>query len=395
MGYENMYKIVHLATVDISIRYLLLNQLIFLKNHEFLVNTISSDGNYVKEIRGAGINHISIRISRKLFSPIQDIVSLYKLVQTFRKHNFLIVHTHTPKASFLGQIAAKLAGSPIIIRTLHGFYFHEYTNPVLRKIMILMETIAGRCSDLILSQNKEDLETAIKEGICSIEKIKFLGNGIDIERFNPNKIKKTDLERKRRELGLDNSKKVIGFVGRLVAEKGVLELFQVAKIIQQERKDVLFLFVGHVDDEKKDAVTPKMAEEFGVADICRFIGFQEEMPLIYSMMDLFVLPSHREGFPRAAMEASAMGVPCIVTDIRGCREVVYDQKNGFLVPLGDVQALSQAMIDLLNNPSIAVEMGKTGRNIARERFDERIVFQKVIRAYQTQLGKKRLLQKQI
>ncbi len=386
-----MVKIVHITTIDLSLRYLLLNQLKFLQQQGFLVSTISSPGENVIEISKTGIQHIPVIIPRKLFSPIRDILSLLKLYKILQEEQFLIVHTHTPKASFLGQIAATLAGTPIIIRTLHGFYLREGMHPLLKQMVIIMERVVGRRSDLILSQNSEDIEFAVKERICRRDKIEFLGNGIDLNRFIPDTINEGERKRIRGVLDLDSSKQVIGFVGRLVEEKGILELFQAIKIIQQERKDVLFLFIGQEDNEKKDAVSPLLAEEYGVADICRFVGFQEEMPLIYSIMDIFVLPSHREGFPRAAMEASAMGVPCIVTDIRGCREVVDDQKNGFLVPLGDVQALSQAMIDLLNNPSRAAEMGKNGKDIAIERFDEMTVFRKVIQVYRTQLVKKKLL----
>ena len=386
-----MVKIVHITTIDLSLRYLLLNQLKFLQQQGFLVSTISSPGENVREISKTGIQHFPVNITRRLFSPIRDMLSLFRLYKILRGEQFLIVHAHTPKASVLGQIAAKLAGTPIIIRTLHGFYLRAAMHPLLKQMIIIIERIAGRFSDLILSQNREDIEFAVKERICRRDKIEFLGNGIDLNRFNPDAIDEGERKRIRGVLGIDSSKQVIGFVGRLVEEKGVLELFQAIKLIQQERKDVLFLFVGQVDNEKRDAVTPFSAEEFGVADICRFVGFQEEMPLVYSIMDLFVLPSHREGFPRAAMEASAMGVPCILTDIRGCREVVDDQKNGLLVPLGDVQALSQAMIDLLNNPSRAAEMGKNGRGIAIERFDEKTVFRKVIQVYRTQLDKKRLL----
>ena len=114
------------------------------------------------------------------------------------------------------------------------------------------------------------------------------------------------------------------------------------------------------------------------------------MPLLYSLMDIFVLPSHREGFPRSPMEASAMKIPTVTMDIRGCREVVDDGKNGLLVPLGDVQALAQAIVRLLKNPLEAKKMGEAGRQIAVERFDERIVFEKVIQSYQSLLMKKNL-----
>ncbi|MCJ7624341.1 MAG: glycosyltransferase, partial [Anaerolineaceae bacterium] len=128
---------------------MLLNQLKYLQGQGFQVSTISSPGENVSEITKAGIQHIPVNISRSLFSPLSDVLSLSRLVKILSKENFLIVHTHTPKASFLGQIAAKLAGTPIIIRTLHGFYIREDMHPLLRWMIIRLEKIAGRTSDLI------------------------------------------------------------------------------------------------------------------------------------------------------------------------------------------------------------------------------------------------------
>lgn len=380
-----MTKIVHITTVDLTLHLLLYNQLIYIKNNKYSVSAISSGGKFTAEIMDAGIDHISVKISRDIYSPLKDLISLYRLVQVLRKERFDIVHTHTPKASFLGQFAAKLAGTPIIIRTLHGFYFHENTNPLIRRLFVMLESFASRFSDLILSQNSEDIETAIVEGICDKDKIEYLGNGIDIERFNPIRIIESDILRISGEYGLEKGKRVIGFVGRLVAEKGIYELIQAAKIIKESVDDVQFLIVGPVDHDKKDAVTSEIAIEIGVSDYFRFTGHQEEMPLMYSLMDVFVLPSHREGFPRSLMEASAMGVPCVATDIRGCREAVEDGLNGLLVPLGDVQALAEALLSILNNPTKAKLMGENGREIALKRFDERIVFGKVVQAYQSLL----------
>lgn len=383
-----MNKIVHITAVDLSLRYLLLNQLVYIKEQGFSVSTISSPGINVAEVKNAGIQHISIPISRSFFSPIRDLISLVRLYKIIRVNQFQIVHTHTPKASFLGQIAARLAGTPIIIRTLHGFYFHDGMSGALREFIIRMEKIVGRRADIILSQNREDIQTAIKEGICTRDKIEYLGNGIDIDDFNPDKINEIDKARKRQELGISDSKKIVGFVGRLVVEKGVLDLLKAVKIVKQEMDDVQFLFVGPVDYDKKDAVTPEMAEIFEVAEHCRFVGFQNEMPLVYSLMDVFVLPSHREGFPRSLMEASAMGIPSIATDIRGCREVIKDQENGLLVPLKDPNGIAKGLLTLLTNSEFTAEMGQNGRAAAKLYFDEQIVFKKVLQTYRDLLNQK-------
>jgi glycosyltransferase involved in cell wall biosynthesis len=386
-----MVNVAHITTIDLSLRYLLLNQMKYLWEKGFQVIGISSPGTHTSEIESAGIQHIPIAITRRLISPVADLVSLVSLVRVLKKERFQIVHVHTPKASFLGQIAARLAGVPIVIRTLHGFYFHEGTPPMTRRAMIWMERFAGQFADAILSQNKEDIQTAITEKICKPEKISYLGNGIDLQQFNPAKINLSDLDQLRREFDLNPTKKVVGFVGRLVAEKGILELLQAVKIIQKKSDDIQFLFVGPIDRENKNLITPELAVKMGISEICKFVGFQEDMPLVYALMDVFVFPSHREGFPRSLMEASAMGLPVIATNIRGCREVVVSGENGLLVPLEDIQALSNSIMEILNNPQKASMMGKTGRKIAAERFDERKIFEKVDRAYQKLMNLKVLL----
>lgn len=383
-----MIRIAHLTTVDLSLRYLLLNQLIFLKKNGYRVAGISSPGPNVAELERAGIQHIPVPISRSLISPLRDLLSFIRLVLVLRKENFDILHVHTPKASFLGQVAARIAGVPLVIRTLHGFYFHDGTSPTVRRAMILLERFAGRFSDAILSQNSEDIQTAIAEKICTSEKISYLGNGIDLKLFNPESVNKDKLDKLREEFDLDPKKRVMGFVGRLVVEKGVLELFQAARLVIDHLDDVQFLFVGPVDTAKKDAVTPGTAADLGIGELCNFIGFQDDMPGIYALMDVFVLPSHREGFPRSLMEACAMGVPSIATDIRGCREVVKDQENGLLVPVKNPAALAGAIISLLDDSEMAAEMGQKGRAAAKLNFDERVVFDKVLQTYQDLLNQK-------
>ena len=239
-----------------------------------------------------------------------DIVSLIKLVSVFRREKFDIVHTHNPKPGLIGQIAARMANVPIVVNTLHGFYFHDRMPTFWRNFYITTEKIAARCSDVILSQNPEDIETAIRTGITGRDKVRFLGNGIDLAQFDPATIEPELISAKRREFGLVEGQPVVGFVGRLVEEKGILELLNAARTVVEYIPDARFLIVGPMDEEKADALTPASANEYGLSDACIFTGMRNDMPDLYAMMDVFVLPSHREGFPRSPMEASAMGVPC-------------------------------------------------------------------------------------
>ncbi len=234
---------------------------------------------------------------------------------------------------------------------------------------------------MILSQNPEDIETAVASRIAPRGKLRHLGNGIDLTRFSPETRDPRLLARKRAELGIRPGQPVVGFVGRLVAEKGILEFLAAAKLVLRHAPDARFLIIGPGDGEKADALTPDVAGEFGIAQACVFTGMRTDMPDLYSLMDVFVLPSHREGFPRSPMEACAMRVPCVVTDIRGCRETVEHGRNGWLVPLGDVSQLAAAVAVLLGNPDMAAYMGRQARSKALRDFDERLVFQRVLAEY--------------
>lgn len=380
-------KIAHITTIDLSLRYLLFNQLRSIQAAGYAVTGISTPGPDVPVLTTAGIPHISVPMTRTL-SPLADLKALAQLVRVLRRERFTVVHTHNPKPGLLGQLAARLAGVPFVVNTLHGFYFHAGTKSTVRRFYITLEKLAARCSDVILSQNSEDIQTAIAEGICPPEKIKFLGNGIDLQRFDRRRIDPQALAQRCAEFNLDPTRPVVGFVGRLVAEKGILELLQAAKQVLAVAPTTQFLVVGPIDHEKADALTPAIAQEYGVADAFTFTGLRQDMPELYALMDLFVLPSHREGFPRSPMEASAMRVPCIVTDIRGCREAVEHERNGLLVPLGQADALAAAILQLLAQPEQAKALGQAGRQLAEAHFDEELVFSKVKAEYRRLLTTK-------
>ena len=385
-------KVVHVTTVVQSLEGLLLNQMQSIQSKGFEVVGISSPGKEVPLLEAAGIRHVAIRMSRSV-TPLLDLVSLVRLYLVMRREAFTIVHTHTPKAGLLGQLAARFAGVPIVVNTVHGFYFHDLMHPILRRFYISFEKIAARCSDLILSQNHEDVETASSVGICSPEKIKHLGNGIDLSIFNRDQIKIGDIRRMRQRLGIPDDAKVVGFVGRLAGKrKGFTDFLKACQRVAMHFPNVRFLIVGDADVGKADAVGPSVAKDHGVSEQSLFLGERPnaEMPSLYAIMDLIVLPSLFEGMPRAVIEAAAMGIPAVVTDVKGNREVVEHGRNGQLVPFGDPQALADAILEILMDPEKAKCMGEEGYRIARERFDERVVFAKVINEYSKLLIEKGL-----
>jgi len=376
-----------MTTVDMSVRHLLLNQLQALRQAGFEVGAVSADGPDLGPVRAAGVPHWAVSFTRRL-TPAQDLRAAWQIWRLCRRERFTIVHTHQVKAALFGQIAARLAGVPIVVNTVHGFYFHEHTPPARRWAWILLERFCARFSDLLLSQNREDLGTAVETGICRSDKIEHLGNGIDVRRFDRHAISAQRVAQLREELAIPADAIVVGFVGRLVREKGLVELFTAIGRLRDRHPRLRLLVVGPAEPDMADGLTAATAADAGIADITVFAGYRSDMPELYALMDLLVLPSHREGLPRAPMEASAMGLPTIATDIRGCREVVRHGENGELVPVRDPIALQGSLERLLSDPGLRARMGARAREIAVSAFDEQLVFARVAAVYARLLREK-------
>jgi glycosyltransferase involved in cell wall biosynthesis len=390
-------KVAQVCTVDLTLRYVLLGQVRDLKKRGYEVVGISSPSSQGMALDEEGIRLIPITMTRRI-TPLRDVISLYRLFQVMRRERFTVVHTHTPKANLLGQWAARLANVPIRVATIHGLLFTERTPFLKRWWFKVIERLSVMPAHRVFLINKEDVETVLDQRICKKEEqicLLPIGLGIDLERFDPTKVSTLAVRRKREELGIPCRCKVVGFVGRLVAEKGIHELFEAVVQAKAVVKDLRLLLVGPVDGAKTDAIEPSMAARYGLSEICVFAGLQDDMPKLYALMNVLVLPSHREGQPRVTMEASAMGLPCIGTDIRGIREQIKHRRSGLLVPLGDPDALAQALVELLLNPKAATRLGEEGRRLARKRFDQSTTFRTVQQEYFGLLRQKGMVSEQL
>ncbi len=369
-------KVCQVATSDIAIRFLLLNQIKNLQQSGYNVSTVCSYGKWIREIKENGISVKTISMTRRI-NPFLDMITLLKLIFYFRKKKFDIVHTHNPKPGLLGQLAAKFAGIPIIINTIHGFYFNENSSFLSRKFFILIEKIAAKCSDLIFSVDREDIETAIKENICDSKKIKYLGGWVDMDRFDMSNFSEEFIQHKKKDLGIPSYVKVVGIVARLVQEKGYFDLFDAFSRVLRQFPSAILLVVGPMEPEKRDAFNPDVVHKYGIEKSVIFLGERTDVDELYPLMDIFVLPSYREGIGISILEASAMKRPVVATNIRGCREAIDDEETGLLVPLKNIERLAETIIYLLKNPEKAKEMGKNGRKKIEREFDENLVFDRI------------------
>jgi lipopolysaccharide/colanic/teichoic acid biosynthesis glycosyltransferase len=384
---NDSFKVLQVAAVDETVKFFLLPLIDRLLLEGYQVHITCSMGRYVPELQNQGYVVHPITIERRI-NPVSNLRSLWHLYHLMKRGQFDIVHVHTPIAAALGRIAAWAAQVPAVIYTAHGFYFHENMPRWMRRFIIWLEKLLCCVTDLVLTQSQEDAVTAVREAICSQDKVLWIGNGVDTARFTLD----PDHDGARECLGLCAQDIVVGFVGRLVREKGVLELLEAMKLVFKAIPDAKLLVVGDTlssdrDRKTKHAITRLVAQD-GLASRVLFTGFVEDIPKVMAAIDLVVLPSQREGMPRSIIEAMASSKPVIATNIRGCREEVVHGLTGLLVPVGDSSALAQAIVSLLKNPELTHQMGVDGRRRACELFDERIVIDRQITAYAALAQKK-------
>jgi glycosyltransferase involved in cell wall biosynthesis len=371
-------RIAQVATSGVSVRLLLLDQIKALEADGHHVTAVCAPGPWVESVREAGVTVHTIPMEREI-APFQDLRSMAALVRYFRQHKFDVVHTHTPKAGLIGPIAAQLARIPHVVHTVHGLLFHDRMTRLRQTIFWIPEKITATFCDRILSQSREDVERAVRSGLCARKKIAYIGNGIDVARFAPQAT--YDRTEKLREVGLQPSDFVVGSVGRLVKEKGFMELFAAAETLTTRCPQLKFVVIGPRETDQNDALNNDYMDDLQRRGVVRFVNWCDDMRPWYAAMDLFVLPSYREGIPRACMEASAMMRPVVASDIRGCREVLLDGDTGLLVPPRDISRLVEAIETMHKEHNRAVQMGERGRQHIVKNFNNKDVCRRICDFY--------------
>lgn len=369
-------RVAHLTTIDLSLRYLILPQMEEVTALGGDSVGISAPGPYVPELERRGIRHIALDDSTRSFDLKKDLKSAFHLWRILKRERPDVLHTHTPKPGIYGRIIGRLAGVPVVVNTIHGLYATR-DDPLLKRAFVYaLETIASRFSDRELVQSAEDFKFVTARRITRPDKTVLLGNGVDLARFDRTRIPDERRNELRKSLGIGPDDLVVGSVGRLVAEKGFPELFEAASSLNA---GCVLVVVGPVEPDKEDGLSGAQIASAEAAGI-RLTGMQDNVDEWYAAMDIFVLASHREGFPRAAMEAAAMGLPVVATDIRGCREVVDPGYNGLLVPVQSPADLAAAINTLASSSDLRAKMSVAARIKAIQSFDERAIVNTVMSA---------------
>jgi glycosyltransferase involved in cell wall biosynthesis len=326
---------------------------------------------------------------RRDFHPPSDAIGAAQLVQRFRRDRPHIVHTHAFKTGHAARVLAYATRVPIVIHTVHGQPYSMETPALKRRVLAAIEWLVSVRVDAILVQGEEDRQTLVDTGAVRPELITWIGNGIDLKRFTPGPTTERDRREARAELGIANDDVLFLSAGRLVREKGFVELFEAAVRARREDRRIRLAVAGDIDTGKADALDSSVVNRARDAGVL-VLGRRTDMARLYAASDVVALASWREGLPRVLMEGAAMGKPLLASDVRGCREVVKPPRNGMLAPVGDADALERAMLELAANADRRAAWGAANAVEARERFDLEQVVPRVVAVYDRLLREKGL-----
>ncbi len=375
-------KICQLCAVDFTLYHFLLPLMERLRARGHQVVGMCSDGPLLERVRARGFRVETVPFARSV-SPGAQLRAYRALVPILRREGFDMLHAHTPVASVVARLAAWRTGVPRRVYTAHGFYFHDRMPPLKRAVFTGVEWLAGRLTHTLLTVSAEDAETARRLHLCR-GTIAAVGNGADPERFRPPGDRPEEAAAARRGAragfaALDPApdKPLIVAVGRLVAEKGYLELIEAMRSV-----DAVLWIVGErlVSDHAGDVAAALAAaqEDPLLSTRIRLLGYREDVPELLRAADIFVLPSHREGLPMSIIEAMLSGLPVVATDIRGSREQVVPGETGEIVPVGDPAALAAALNRLAADPPLRQAYGAAARRRGLAFYDEAKVLDRQI-----------------
>jgi glycosyltransferase involved in cell wall biosynthesis len=364
-----------------TIRAFLMPQIRAAKGAGYRVISICSNGPDVGYLRDQGVAIQTVPILRQI-NLWQDLKSLVQLALIFRRERIDVVHTHTPKGNLLAQIAAWLAGVPIRFETIHGLYFYGKKGRLATWLLKKMEYLPARLATHVFCVSREDIDFLTGSGILPAEKLQWLTVGVDTVRFDPARFSAEQRLEIRAELGIPEDVFVVGIVSRMVRGKGFQDLFEAFAQVRRSVPRACLLVVGEMDRSRGQHISPKPANLCGAADDCRCVGQRYDVDRMLAAMDVYCLPSYREGYPVSVMEASSMALPAVVSDIRGCREAVVDGQTGLVVPVKSPANLAEAIEKLAKDPALRRRMGQAARQRALDVFDVRRIVETLVDRYQ-------------
>ncbi len=366
--------------------------------HEVVL--VSPAGPYGAKLRALGFQWVEAPMQRRSLNPLLELKLLIWLARFLRSEKVDLIHSFTIKSAVYGDLAAKLAGVPSRVNAVAGMGYVFSSNELHARLLrpwvrgLVRVTLGGGRSRLIL-QNPDDVEAFERNGLVRGDLIRLIpSSGVDCSRFSPDSLLENSgaeaccgrlaelSEVEQLDRGTHLPLRVL-LPARLLWAKGVGEFVQAARILRAEGRSIDFLLAGNPDPGNPGAVPAAQIQEWDAEGLVKWLGHVDDMPALFRAVDVVALPtSYGEGLPRSLIEAGACGRPLVTTDAPGCREVVIDGYNGFLIPLRDAAALAKAIAKLHDDPVQRGDMGRAARAKVMEEFDEQIVIRRTLAVYQ-------------
>lgn len=374
-------RLLRITTASISLKLLLRGQFTYFQQQGFEVLTISADGIEVKDLEAEGIPHQVVPMTRKI-TPVQDLICLWKLIRVIQKFKPDIVHTHTPKAGLLGMMAARICRVPVRLHTVAGLPLMEATG-FKQWVLKMVERITYSCAHQVYP-NSKGLLKYIKEQLFIINRpLSIIGkgstNGIDTAFFSRSPELMEKARAIRIEYQIPDDAMVFSFVGRIVKDKGIVELTDAFKKLSSFR-EVRLMLVGPFEQEL-DPLPAEVMQFINDSNLVIKAGFQQDVRPWLLASDVFVFPSYREGFPNVVMQTACLKVPCIVSDINGCNEIIEHNVSGLIVPPKNHQALYDAMVLMATDKKRSFDFSEKAHQFVVANYDQQYVWGELLKEY--------------
>lgn len=374
-------KLIRITTVPISLNLLIKGQMRFMTENNFEVIVASAKGNEIEQvIKNEGCKHKTLPLTRKI-TPLKDIWALYVLYRFFKKEKPGIVHTHTPKAGTIGMIAAKLAGVPNRLHTIAGLPLLEAAGNK-RRLLNFVEKVTYSCATKIYPNSFGLKDIILKNKFCKPNKLKVIANGssngIDTWHYDSSHFTVECKNNLREELGINKNDFVFIFVGRLVGDKGINELIDAFSKLQTPNSKLLL--VGPLEAEL-DPLQKSTLNEIEQNKSIKTVGYQNDVRPYFTIANALVFPSYREGFPNVVLQAGAMGLPCVVSNINGCNEIIVENLNGIIIPVKDTMAIYDAMKKMVEDVSFYNQLIQNSRKRIVENYEQIVVWEAILEEY--------------
>ncbi|MHC5183196.1 MAG: glycosyltransferase family 4 protein [Planctomycetota bacterium] len=375
-----MIKLCIISTIPTTIKAFFGDQLQFLQEHGYETTVITSRADSDQDFGKAfpdGVKVQTVQMGRTI-KPLEDFRALKQIIKIMRKEQFDLVQYVTPKGAMFGSIASWFTKVPVRLYLMWGLYYITQTG-LKRFLFKMIEKMVCRCSTFIAPDSKGNVKLAVEEGLCTPEKIGVVAhgsaNGVDTARFDPDRLAPFKEEiRNKHNIPVDAF--VFGSVSAIVGDKGINELIAAFVQIAEKNSDVYLLYIGQTTE--KDPVSPETLKEIETHDRIVHVGWQTEPEKYMAAMDVFVLPTYREGFGVVNIEASAMRLPVISTDVPGPQESIVHGQTGLLVPAKEVKPLAEAMKDLLGRRIMAKKMSEAGRKRVQQYYEQKKLWNAIL-----------------